>query len=167
MGDSRIDGNLHITGTLSAQSYNPPSGAISRNDQINTVSDPITANKLEQRHVITTYLSDHATDAAVKRVVAHIVQGASATIESFKAGVTVAATSTGEAVIDLKVNGVSVLSGTITLDSTNAAFSQESAPGFTDTDLATGDVVEVSINSVSGSALPKGVHTVLKIDEMP
>lgn len=164
---SRIEGNLHVNGQLSAVTMPLATGAVSRNDQVATTGDPIDATKLEHRHTITVPLSDHATDSAVVRKVAHVVQGATADIVSFEAGVTVAATSTGVCAVDLKVNGSTVLTGTITLDSGNAAFSQEAAPGFTDTTLVAGDVVEISIESTSGSNKPKGVHATVVIDEKP
>lgn len=164
---SRLEGDVYINGALSAKTFNPPDSTITRNAQIGTTSDPISVSKVQHRHIKTVWLSDHATDGAVKRVVAHVVIGATATIAAFKAGVTVAATLTGAVVVDLKVNGTSVLSSATTLDSANAAFSQEDAAGFTDTDLVAGDVVEVSINSVAGSTLPKGVHATVVIDEMP
>lgn len=164
---TRVEGDVHVNGQLSAQTLALPISAISRNDQVSTTGDPIDATKLEHRHTITMPLSDHATDSAVVRKVAHVVQGATAEILSFEAGVTVAATATGVCAVDLKVNGSTVLTGTITLDSGNAAFSQESAPGFTDTTLVAGDVVEISIESTSGANKPKGVHATVVIDEKP
>jgi len=165
-GLSRLEGDLFVNGALSAQTLNIPTGGISRSAQVATTGDPIEATKLQHRHSKTYPLTDHVTDAVAKRVAIHVCK-AVASIVSFQAGSTVAATSTGAAVVDLKVNGTTRLTGTITLDSGNAAFAQESAPGFTDVTLVAGDVVEVAINSVSGSPLPKGVHATVVIDEMP
>lgn len=163
---SRLEGDVHINGALSAKTFNPPDSTITRNAQVGTTSDPIGTTKLMHRHTLTIPLTDHVTDSVAVRKVVHVVKGATATIDSFVAGVTVAATSTGEAVIDLKVNGVSVLSATITLDVGNAAFSQE-AGTVTDPDLVAGDVVEVSIESTAGANKPKGVHATVVIDEKP
>lgn len=163
---SRLEGDVHINGTLSAKTFNPPDSTITRDAQIGTTSDPIAATKMDHRHTITIPLSDHATDSAVIRKVVHVVKGATATIQSFVAGVTVAATATGECDVDLKVNGTTVLSADIKLDSGNAAFSQE-AGTITDPDLVVGDVVEISIDATSGANKPKGVHATVVIDEAP
>lgn len=163
---SRIEGSLHVNGTLSAASFNPPDSTITRNAQIATTSDPIGTDKVKHRHTITLALTDHATDSAVIRKVVHIVKGATATIESFVAGVTVAATATGECDVDLKVNGTSVLSADIKLDSANAAFSDE-AGTVTSPNLVAGDVVEMAIDATTGANKPKGVHATVVIDEAP
>lgn len=162
---SRIEGPLHVNGTLSASSFNPPDNIITRNAQI-AAGVNLDADKVEHRYTITTALTDHATDSAVVRKVVHVVKGTTASIVSFVAGVTVAATSTGECDVDLKVNGTSVLSADIKLDSGNAAFSQE-AGTVTDPDLVAGDVVEISIDATAGSDKPKGVNATVVIDEMP
>jgi hypothetical protein len=162
---SRLEGDVYINGTLSAKNFNPPDNSITRQEQV-AAGINLDASKVEHRYVKTEALTDHATDSAVVRRVVHVVQGATATIQSFSAGVTVAATSTGVCAVDLKVNGSSVLSATITLDSANAAFSQE-AGTLADADLVAGDVVEISIDSTSGSNKPKGVNATVVIDEMP
>jgi hypothetical protein len=161
-----LEGDTHVNGVLSARTFNPPNASITRDDQVATQSDPIDTGKLQHRFIKTEALTDHATDSAVVRRVVHVVKGATGSIVSFTAGVTVAATATGVCAVNLYVNGTTVLSGTIDLDSANAAFSQE-AGTVTDPDLVAGDVVEIGIDSTSGANKPKGVNATVVIDEMP
>jgi hypothetical protein len=162
---SRLEGDVFVNGTLSAKTFNPPDNSITRDAQI-AAGLNLDASKIEHRYVKTLALTDHATDSAVVRKVVHVVQGATATINSFSAGVTVAATLTGACVVNLYVNGTTVLSATITLDSANAAFAQE-AGTLSDADLVAGDVVEIAIDSTTGANKPKGVNATVVIDEMP
>jgi hypothetical protein len=163
VGSSRTDGNLHVTGTLTAEHMVLSSGAVT-DDSVLTGAN-VAATKLEHQHVITHALTAHAADAAAAREVIHVVWGATATVIGFAAGSTVAATSTGTATVTLKKNGSTILSGSIVLDSANTAFILEAAPGFTSTALVAGDVLEAEITGVSGSTVPKGVFVRLVVRE--
>jgi hypothetical protein len=162
---SRIEGPLHVNGTLSASSFNPPDNTLTRDAQF-AAGLNLDADKIQHRFIKTEALTDHATDSAVVRRVVHVVKGSTGSIVSFTAGVTVVATATGVCTVNLYVNGTTVLSAVITLDSANTAFSQE-AGTVTDPDLVAGDVIEIGIDSTSGANKPKGVNATVVIDEMP
>lgn len=160
---NRIEGNLHVAGSLTAEQLVPSTGSVTDNSV--QAGTNVAATKLEHQHQVTVPLTAHAEDATARRVVAHRVRGETGSVVAFGAASTVIATSTGQAVINLRKNGTTILTSTITLDSANVAFTLEDAAGFTSTALAAGDVLEVSIDSVSGSTVPKGVFASLVIRE--
>jgi hypothetical protein len=122
---------------------------------------------VQQQHQPVSVICDHATDCpAAKRQVIHRVRGATGTLVEFGVVATVAAGATTTVTVDLKKNGSSVLSSTIALDSTTAAFVLKLAGGFTSADLVVGDVLEVDV-SLSGTNEPRGVSCVLTVREDP
>lgn len=159
----QIPSDVNITGTLTPRSINLPSGCVVDDDV--SASADISASKLEHQYQRVSVLCDHATSAAAKRQQIHRVYGATGTILEFGVAASVAATSTGAAVINLYKNGSTILSATITLDSATAAFTLKEPSGFTSTALVAGDVLEAAIDSVSGSAVPKGVSCHLALRE--
>ena len=163
MALSRVEGDLYVAGTLAAQSLIPSSASVS-DDSIQAAAG-IDATKLEHRHQLTLSLFKHTEDAATIRRALHRVYGATATLVKFGVLATVAAGSASSATVQLKKNGVSILSAAITLDSTVTAFDLKEPAGYTSTALVAGDVLEVEITAVSGSTLPKGVTAFLVISE--
>lgn len=160
---SRIDGDLFVTGTMVAGSMTLPAACVT--DTAVQAGTGIDATKLQHQHQITTPLCDHATSPAAKRLVMHKVYGATGEVVAFSVGVTVAAGAATTITVDLKKNGSSILTSTITVDNTTVAFDAVDAAGFTDTALVVGDVLEAEITAVSGVNLPKGVHAVLVLRE--
>lgn len=162
VGSSRVEGNLHVAGSLTAESMTLASGAVT--DGSVQAAANVAASKLEHQYNLTVPLCDHATAAAAVRKVAHVVYGATGSVVAFGAGCTVLAAGGGNAVVDLKKNGTTILSSTITLDTGNTVNVLEDAAGFTSTSLVAGDVLEVSIESVAATE-PKGVFAHLVIRE--
>jgi hypothetical protein len=160
---NRIEGDTHVAGTLTAQSLVPSSGSVTNTAVSATAA--IVATKLQQQRVVT-YSQESTTDATVERKVIHVVNGATGTVVSFKAGSVSVASGGGNAVIDLLKNGTTILSATITLDNVNTVYVVESASGFTSTSLVVGDVLEFKITSVA-STKPKGVFCQLVLTEDP
>lgn len=159
----RIEGDIHFTGTVTAGSLIPSSGTVT--NAAVSGSAGIVATKLQQQRVVT-YSQESTTDAAVERKVIHVVNGATGTVVSFKAGSVTAAVSSGNAVVDLLKNGTTILSSPITLDNVNTTYVLESASGFASTSLVVGDVLEFKITSVA-STKPKGVFCQLVLTEDP
>lgn len=155
-----FDGNVQVNGTLVAKAITYPSGGIS--DAAVQAGAQIDATKLDHQYDVI-YAQESATDALVENKVIHIVQGVG-TLVSFAAGSVVKAAAAGNAVIDLLKNGSTVLSGTITLDSTNTNYILEPAPGYTSTTLAIGDVLEFKLTSTAATK-PKGVFCRLVVRE--
>lgn len=160
---NRIEGDTYVAGTLTAQSLQPSAGSVV--NATVSVSAAIVATKLQQQRVVV-YSQDSTTDATVERKVIHIVNGATATLVSFKAGSTAIASGGGNAVVDLLKNGSSILSSAITLDNTNTARVLEEASGYSSTSLVAGDVLEFKLTSAA-STKPTGVFCQLVITEDP
>lgn len=157
-----IPANVRVEGDLSAGSMRIPDGAVA---DAQIAAAGLSAGVLQQQHQFTVPLCDHATSAAAKRLVAHQVYGATGEVVAFGAGSTVLATSTGTATVTLKKNGSAILTAPIVLDTSNTVNVVEEAAGFSSTALVAGDVLEVEITAVSGSAVPKGVFARLVVRE--
>lgn len=162
MATSRIDGDLYVVGGLAAQTMTLPAAAVSNTNV--AAAAAIAATKLQHQHQLTLPLTDHATAQTVVRKAIHKVYGTTGTLIAFKVGVTVAATAGNSIVVDLLKNGSSILTSTVTVDSTVAAYAVATASGFTSASVSTGDLLEVSVTTVTGTA-PKGVHAVLIVQE--
>jgi hypothetical protein len=94
------------------------------------------------------------------------VHGASATINSFKAGSVTACVGAATITVDLKKNGTSVLSAPITLNSSSTAYVVQSGT-VTTTSLVAGDVLEVVVTATAGGGtLGNGVFAVAQVDEL-
>ena len=164
MAYSLVDGDLRVSGTFSAGTLIVPNNTVV-NASIQA-SAGIDASKLEHQHQPTIWLSDYATNAAVTRRVVHVVRGATAVIWDFKVGAAIAATVDATATIDLKKNGTSILSSSISLTATTAAFALKGG-SFSSTALVQNDVLEIDVSAVSAGAgaLAKGLFATLEIRE--
>jgi hypothetical protein len=152
---SVVDGDLIIRGTLT------PSGGINLPD--NTVGDadvdssrPISEAKLQKRHH-RTYAngSRGASPTADAGKVIHVASGPG-TVVDVAAGITVAGAAWaggGQATVDVKKNGTSILSGVVTLNGSSVALAVTTATIATTTYVA-GDVFEVVVAYTAGTGTP-------------
>ncbi len=127
-------------------------------------SDPIAADKLQHQHRAV-YAQESATPAADEARVIHVVKGAAGTLKTFKAGSVVANIGAATVTVDLKKNGVSVLTAPISLDSGDAAYALVEGT-ISSAAVAAGDVLEVVIDGTAGGGtLAKGVFCSLDLWE--
>lgn len=163
---ARYGGDITVLGAVVCQQLIVGDGVSFDNDQIAPAAG-IEASKLQQQYVITEALTDHATSAAVVRKIVHGVVGLTGSLESFKAYASVAAVGGATVTVDLKKNGVSVLSSVITIDSGSGT--SDVAGTITSVSVAAGDKISMEIASASagGGTLPKGITGTLKIREKP
>jgi hypothetical protein len=159
-----LDGDVNVLGTLSPRTFTLPINSVT--DTSVVAGAALSASKLQHQHQKVAVLCDHATNAAVKRVQIHKVYGTTGTILQFGVVASVAAGAATTITVDLKKNGSSILSATITLDNGTAAYALKQPAGFTSTSLVVTDILEADITAVSGANLPKGVscHLVLRED---
>jgi hypothetical protein len=162
----RLDGDYHVTGTLSMGRLAAPAASIT-----NTMIAPgasgsyILSTKVQQQWQ-KTYAQPNTTATTETRVV-HVVYGAAGTILGFRAGSIVANLTTATVTVDLKKNGVSVLTAVITLDNANTARVAE-AGTLSTTALVAGDVLEVVITATAaGGTLATGVFCQVELTEDP
>lgn len=151
---SRMEGNVVFTGDVSfTAGITLPANAA------------VETSKLQHRHQ-KCYSQEIATTAADEGRVLHVVSGTSGTIKSFKAGCVVPNIGDSTVAFDLKKNGVSVLSGVVTLTASHAAY-ELVAGAFSSTSVAAGDVLSVVIDATIGTGtLGKGAFAELVVDEL-
>lgn len=163
MATQRLDGDLAVTGNISCRTFTPPAGSITNAAVV--ASAGIDATKLEHRYR-PEYVQPYGSAGTSVRQAVHQVIGATATINSVRAMLSVAPIGAATHVIQIKKNGSNILSTAITLDSGNTAFIDETDTGFTSAALVAGDVLEVDVTATAGGGtLGQGLHVMLDIDE--
>jgi hypothetical protein len=146
MGQMIIPDDLVVQGTLAPTRMNYPAGSVD-NAAVKTLAG-IDATKLVHIHRAV-YAQPSGSVSAAEAKVVHVVHGATATLVGFKAGSVTACVGAATITVDLKKNGVSVLTATIVLDNANTARVVEAATITTAAAVA-GDVFEVSVAVAAG-----------------
>lgn len=159
---SRIEGNVHVTGGLSANSMTIPSGSVD-NAKIAAGAD-ISASKLEHQHQIT-LAQDNGSAATAQTRVVHVVYGTAGTLVAVQAGCETPCVGDSTIDVDVHKNGSSILSAAIELSSSESAYELVDGTIATAT-LAADDVLEVVISVTAGTGtLGQGVFANLVVRE--
>ena len=162
---SRIDGDVHFTGTLSATTVNLPDATVTAADVLGAAG--IEATKLQHQHCIT-YWQDDGTDVAAAIAPVYTCRGVTATVVAIEV-VCVDAPSGGDKAftVDLHVadegtpTPATILSGTIAYSSTQSDCEVE--PGTVSSgSLVVGDSLLVIV-AVSGSTGTQGQGLVVTV----
>lgn len=161
----RIPCNLFVEGNIQGKSNTPSAGSVI--DSSVAANAGIQASKLQHQHQLS--YSQGNVNAVADQKVVHVVRGATGTLESFSVGlITPPDTASGgkTAIVNLLVNGVSVLTAAITLDST-AVSRNLAAATITTSAIVAEDVIEVAVTLGAGSTgtAPIGVFAALVIRE--
>ncbi len=97
--------------------------------------------------------------------VIHVVNGTVGTLKSIRCGLLVACIGDSTVVVDIMVNGVSVLTTPVTLDNAVAADEIVDA-AIQDEDLSANDIIEVSIVATPGTGtLGEGLFVAVELYE--
>jgi hypothetical protein len=123
MSLTTFNGDFHFNGALSAKTFSPPASSVGNNAI--AANAGIAATKLQHRHE-KTYSQPNTTTTAETRIL-HVVKGANATVQNFRAGSIAPAIGGATVTVDLKKNGSSILTSVITLDNANVAYVVEEA----------------------------------------
>lgn len=160
---SAINDDLHVNGTLSALVFKAPVGSITDAAVIGAAG--IQYTKLQQRRTV--QHSQPNTSATSETKVAGAVVGATGTLVAIQAGCIGPCVGSDTVTIDVRVNGVSVLTGVITLNSSQAAYALVSG-SFATTALTMGNVLTIVVtpNHTTGT-LGTGVFAILTWAEDP
>ena len=162
---NRLEGDFYFSGNVTGRSITPSDSTVT-NAKVSADAD-VDPAKLGHQYKIIRDLCDHATTAAVKRIIVDYTYGVSGTIVA--GGVVASVACVGDATItfDIKKNGLTILSGTISLTSATAANTLKEPAGFSSTSVAAGDVISFEITAVNAGTgtLPKGIAGVLIIRE--
>jgi hypothetical protein len=157
--------DLIIQGVCAPATLNIPASTIL--DAAVNANAGIQASKLQHQYSHNKS-DDFSTTTAVERSVVHTVYGATGTLLRFGVGVTTAAIGAATVTVDLKKNGITILTATITIDSTLAANAVRTGT-FVSTGLVAADVLELHITAAvaGGGTLPKGFFSQLILREDP
>jgi len=159
---TRLEGNTHIVGTLSATAMTLPSGCVD-NAKVAAAAG-VDASKLEHQHQIT-LAQDNGSAAVAQTRVVHVVYGATGTLLALQAGCETPNVGDATITVDLHVNGSSVLSAAIELSSSQSAY--ELVEGvISSAGLSADDVIEIviAVNAGTGT-LGQGVFANLVLRE--
>jgi hypothetical protein len=155
-GDMIVRGNFRATGTATL-------GDGSIDDDAVAVDAGIQATKLQHQHRAKFAQPNSAATTETK--VIHVVKGATGIVNEFKAGSIAVAVGNSTVTLDLKKNGVSMLTGVITLDNANTVYIVE-AGTLSSTALVAGDVLTVvAVATIGTGTLPTGVFAYADIYE--
>lgn len=161
MAESVLVGDYFINGNLRAVSQTMASGSVS-NSQV-AAGAGIATSKMDHRHQPNFHQPNTAATSETKAV--YRCYGATGSVVAFHAG-SIAANGGGATVtVDLKKNGVSILSAVITLN--NANTNRVAVAGaLSSTALVQGDLLEVTtVATVAGGTLATGVFAFVTVDE--
>lgn len=159
---NQIDGDIRIVGTLVPDDIVLPDSCVT-SGKVEAAAN-ISADKLESRIYVSHAQANSAATAETRSLFVAIRDGI---VNSVKAGSIAAAIGDSTTTIDVKKNGTSILSSTITLNNSNTARTAVSGTinGAQD-DLVAGDWLEVVITISAGTGtLPTGVFVQLEIDQ--
>jgi hypothetical protein len=161
MASSTVDGDLFVGGTLRARAAQLPSSCVG-DAQVSGAS-PVTAAKLRHRHAVSEAQA-HGSASAARRTVVRVAHG-DGEVVAVRAGVSVACVGDSTITVDVKKNGTTILSGTIGLDSGDAAFAKV-AGTISDDEYVAGDVFETVVTVAAGTGtLGQGVFVDVVFDE--
>lgn len=164
MATSIQQGDMHVAGTLSAQSMTLPVGCITAANIANGAA--IETSKSKQQHVkVHTCGFDYNDAVAAARHVIHVVNGATGLVQRFKAGLLGHITNGGTATVNLYKNGSTILSAPITLSNSQADREVVSAT-ISSMSVAVDDVLEVVL-AVASAPDGTGFFCELVVDEDP
>lgn len=165
MAVSQIAGDHTFAGTIKFNvAPTLPESAVG--DREFDAGDPLTVAKQDHQHVCSDGQASGVAATAVTKVI-HVAQGPG-TVTAFNAGPIVAATGDSTVTVDLKKNGTTVLTGTITLDNGDAAYSKVAGAIASSgvEDYVAGDVFTVVQTVTAGTGtLPQGVFWQATFDE--
>jgi hypothetical protein len=162
MAQNRLEGNLYVTGNVSAQTVTLPNGTVG--DAAVKDNAGIDATKLQHQHRVTFAQESGSTAIAEGRVLHH-VRGATGSVVAFAVGCVTPCIGDAAITVDLKNNGASILTAPIELGSGQDAFDTV-AGTIASAGLLAGDVLEIVITVTPGTGtLGEGLFAALTIHE--
>jgi len=159
-----IHDDIHISGTLSADTITLPSSTVAAASV--AAGAGVEATKLQQQYS-KFYAQESDTTSVTEDYCIHCVHGSTGTVVAFEAGSVTACAGAATITVDLHKDGASILTAAITLDSSNAAYTPE-AGTIDSAAIADSDVLEVVVVATAGGGtVGKGVYASCIIREDP
>jgi hypothetical protein len=144
---SQLLTDLYVGGNLSAKTFSCPAASITDNGVASAAG--IQASKSQQQFT-KTYGQVTGVGAVTERRPIHSVYGATGLVVQFRAAAAVANIGAATITVQLKKNGVNILTSAISLSSSTVAFAWVAAAGFTTTSLLASDILEVDVTATAG-----------------
>jgi hypothetical protein len=157
---TKVDGNLHVTGTLTAGDFTPPASSIT-NAAIEAGAG-IAASKVQHQHQ--PVYSTSGT-VATSTVVLYVVRGATCTVEEVYTGSVAKAVGDSTVTVDVKKNGTTILSGVVTLDSGNSNYVPEDGTVSVTSGVVDDVYTAVITATVGTGTLPTGFYVGMQVRE--
>ena len=165
MGLSTQDGDItHRNGTFTfAGSVKLPATCVG-DANIDPVS-PLGTSK-SRRRISKTYRQANGSANVAEQSVVHVVYGAVGAIIAIRGGIRTACIAPSKTTVDVKKNGVSILTAAFDITSASAAFALVAA-SIASAGLVTGDVLEVVVTLTGGGTQGQGLFVDILVDEDP
>lgn len=165
MPNSKIDGDLFVTGTLQPTLFNAPASCIG--DQNVNGSSPLQVSKSYQQYKRSLQQDYQAAAvAASSKPIIHVAQAAGS-VYLIRAGLVVPCLGAAIVTIDLKKNGASILSSVLTLNLSGIAYITSSGLVAVANYVAN-DVFELTIVATAGGGtLGQGLFVDTVFRELP
>jgi hypothetical protein len=163
MSASKVDGDLLVTGNLRIGSINLPDGAVG--DTQASAAFPLGRTKTVHQYD-STYGQPIASAVVDAAIVLHAAND-TGTVVAFRVGIVTPPVGAATIVVDLKKNGASILSSTITLNNATVAYAITSA-AFTVSPhtYVANDVFSIDVNETTGGGTQgKGIFVSLIVAE--
>lgn len=162
---TKLEGDFSVSGRLTCATFSPPAGCIA-DAAIPSGAD---INDQKVRHQHRGHFSQVSGTAATSATQAIHLARNSGTLLDFNAGSIVACSGAATIVVDLKKNGTTVLSSTITLDNANTArVSEAGTVNPASVAYVAGDLFEVVTTATAGGGtLGQGVFAAATFAEKP
>lgn len=166
MGLNTLDGDYtHRNGTFTfGSAVKLPAAAVG--DGQFDGNSPLATGKQRHRKQHT-YRQSNGSAVVSDQQAVHVGYGANGSVVAVRAGIRTAAVGAATVTIDVKKNGTSILTGTISITSSQAAFALVAGSVATAA-YVVGDVFEVIVTATAGGGtLPQGLFVDLIFDEDP
>jgi len=159
---TRLEGDLYVNGNLSSKTATPAASSITNASIIAAAG--IDATKVDHQHRLV-FHQPNTTATAETRVIYHCY-GATGSVIAIYAGSIAIAVGAATVTVDLKKNGSSILTGVITLNSSNTARVAVAGTLTGSTSLVAGDVLEVVTTATAGGGtIPTGLFVAITVNE--
>lgn len=171
---NRVEGNLHVAGQLSAQTFTPPSASVvNASIAAGSAGSYIDRTKVSQGFTVGGELYGPTTSVAALTKWVHIVRGATGSVVSVESAIAVVATGADRTItVDLQKSTGAGAFATIlsaTMGFTNGSSVRTPVAGtISSASLVDGDILQIVV-TVAGAAgnQATGLTTVVNIQEDP
>lgn len=157
----RMTGTVSMDTLVVLENFYPPDQSITTDSLSATLAVPTS----KQVHRFSSTAASQSGTAADAETTVAIIRGAGTAVSCEVVVTTTAITGDSTVTVDVHKNGSSMLTGVVTLTSSDAQYAEKAAT-FSSTTLADGDIVDIIVDATVGTgSLPVGVGIDFRWDE--